>query len=170
MAAALHCKTWTALFTMLLWALLQNRSFKRFFLMVLVTSQGPSPQSSIQCKQRFPWCTVCLVWLALGVREIPYVLPLLQDFPFCCEAVLSERSALFMSVWMSGKDGSKPWRQECILNIYQAHFTTSSLLSVCPLFTLPVPLAPASSLSRIMKLHLSLQIFRLKKGMLGTLY
>ena len=29
-------------------------------------------QSSKQCQQSFPCCTVCLVWLALGAREIPY--------------------------------------------------------------------------------------------------
>ena len=45
-------------------------------------------------------------------------------------AVLLERSALFMSVWMSGKDGRKPWRQECISKINQAHFSASSLLIV----------------------------------------
>ena len=43
-----------------------------FFFTVLVTSLGPSPQSSIQYQQSFPCCTVCLVWLALGTREIPY--------------------------------------------------------------------------------------------------
>ena len=29
-----------------------------------------SPQSSTQCQQTFPCCTVCLVWLALGAMEI----------------------------------------------------------------------------------------------------
>ena len=29
-------------------------------------------QSSTQCQQTFPCCTVCLVWLALGAREVPY--------------------------------------------------------------------------------------------------
>ena len=29
-------------------------------------------QPSTQCQQTFPCCTVCLVWLALGAREIPY--------------------------------------------------------------------------------------------------
>ena len=43
-----------------------------FFLTVIVTSLGPSPQSSTPCQQTFPCCTVCLVWLALGAREIPY--------------------------------------------------------------------------------------------------
>ena len=56
---------------MLLWALLQNGSFRRFFFTVLVTSLGPSPQSSTQCQQTFPWFTVCLVWMALGAREVP---------------------------------------------------------------------------------------------------
>ena len=37
---------------------------------VPVTSLGPSPQSSTQCQQTFPCCTVCLFWLALGAREI----------------------------------------------------------------------------------------------------
>ena len=32
----------------------------------------PSPQYRTQCQQTFPCCTVCLVWLALGAREIPY--------------------------------------------------------------------------------------------------
>ena len=32
--------------------------------------------------------------------------------------VLSERSALFISMWMSGKDGGKPFGQECISTIY----------------------------------------------------
>ena len=73
MGAALHCLTWTTLFTLLLWALLQNRSFKCFpFFALLVTSLGPSPQSSTKCHQTFACCTVCLVWLALGAREIPY--------------------------------------------------------------------------------------------------
>ena len=73
MAAALQCLTWTALFTLLLLALLQNRSSKWFFFFtVLVTSLGPTPQSSTQCQQSFPCCTVCLVWLALGARKIPY--------------------------------------------------------------------------------------------------
>ena len=40
--------------------------------MVPVTSLGPSPQSSTPCQQTFPSCTVCLVWLALGARQIPY--------------------------------------------------------------------------------------------------
>ena len=31
-----------------------------------------SPQSRTLCQQTFPCCTVCLVWLALGAREIPY--------------------------------------------------------------------------------------------------
>ena len=39
------------------------------------TSLGPSQQSSPQCQQTFPCCTVCLVWLALGARKIPYGLP-----------------------------------------------------------------------------------------------
>ena len=38
------------------------------FFTVLVTNLGPSPQSSTQCQQTFSWCTVCLVWLALGAR------------------------------------------------------------------------------------------------------
>ena len=42
-----------------------------FFLTVLATSLGPSPQSSTQCQQSFPCCTVCLVWLALGAWKIP---------------------------------------------------------------------------------------------------
>ena len=72
MAAALHCLTWTALFTLLLLALLQNRSSKWFFFFtVLVTSLGPNPQSRTKCQQTFPCCTVCFVWLELGVREIP---------------------------------------------------------------------------------------------------
>ena len=29
-------------------------------------------QSSTPCQQTFPWCTVCLVWLALGAKKIPY--------------------------------------------------------------------------------------------------
>ena len=29
-------------------------------------------QSSTTCQQLFPCCTVCLVWLALGAREVPY--------------------------------------------------------------------------------------------------
>ena len=29
-------------------------------------------QSSTPCQQTFPCCTVCLVWLALGARKIPY--------------------------------------------------------------------------------------------------
>ena len=33
---------------------------------------APSPQSSTQCQLTLPCCTVCLVWLALGNREIPY--------------------------------------------------------------------------------------------------
>ena len=37
-----------------------------------MTSLGSSPQSSTQCQQSFPCCTVCLVWLALGAREIPH--------------------------------------------------------------------------------------------------
>ena len=41
------------------------------FFTVLVTSLGPSLQSSTQYQQSFPCCTVCLVWLALGAREIP---------------------------------------------------------------------------------------------------
>ena len=40
--------------------------------MVLVTSLGPRPQSSTQCQQIFTSSTVCLVWLALGARQIPY--------------------------------------------------------------------------------------------------
>ena len=44
-----------------------------FFFTVLVTSLGPSPQSSTQCQQTFPCCTVCLVWLALGASEISNV-------------------------------------------------------------------------------------------------
>ena len=35
-------------------------------------------QSSAQFHQRFPCCTVCLIWLALGVRQIPYGLPWCQ--------------------------------------------------------------------------------------------
>ena len=42
------------------------------FLTVPVTSLGPSPQSSTPCQQTFPCFTVCLVWLALGARKIPY--------------------------------------------------------------------------------------------------
>ena len=29
-------------------------------------------QSSTPCQQTFPCCTVCLVWLELGARKIPY--------------------------------------------------------------------------------------------------
>ena len=42
------------------------------FLTVPVTSLGPSPQSSTPCQQTFSCCKVCLVWLALGARKIPY--------------------------------------------------------------------------------------------------
>ena len=45
-----------------------------FFLTVLATSLGPSPESSTQRQQTFPCCTVCLVWLALGAREVPHAL------------------------------------------------------------------------------------------------
>ena len=46
-----------------------------FFLKVLVTSLGPSPQSITQCQQTFPCFTVCLVWPALEAREFPMVFP-----------------------------------------------------------------------------------------------
>ena len=49
-----------------------------FFFTVLVTTLGPSPQSSTQCQQTFPCCTVCLVWLALGAREVDYTLSLVR--------------------------------------------------------------------------------------------
>ena len=52
-----------------------------FLLTVLERSLGPSPQSSTQCQQNFPCCTVCLVWLALGAREIPYVDPAPANSP-----------------------------------------------------------------------------------------
>ena len=39
------------------------------FLTVPVTSLGPSPQPSTPCQQTFPCCTVCLVWLALGLEK-----------------------------------------------------------------------------------------------------
>ena len=42
------------------------------FLRFLVTWLGPSHQSSTQCQQTFRCCTICLVWLALGARDIPY--------------------------------------------------------------------------------------------------
>ena len=29
-------------------------------------------ESSTPCQQTFPCCTICLVWLALGARKIPY--------------------------------------------------------------------------------------------------
>ena len=48
------------------------------FLTVPVTSLGPSPQSSTPCQPTFPCCTVCLIWLALGARKIPYVLPAIE--------------------------------------------------------------------------------------------
>ena len=41
-----------------------------FFLTVLATRLGPSPQSSTPCQQTFPCCTAHLVWLVLGAREI----------------------------------------------------------------------------------------------------
>ena len=41
-----------------------------YFLTILVTSLGPSPQSSTRYQQTYPCCTVCLVWLALLAREI----------------------------------------------------------------------------------------------------
>ena len=70
--AVLHCLSWTAFFTfllLLLWPLLQNRHSKLImFFMVLVTSLGPSPQSSKPCQQSC--CTVCLVRLALWTRKI----------------------------------------------------------------------------------------------------
>ena len=46
--------------------------YAKLFLMVLVTGLGPSPQFSPQCQRILPCCTVCLVWLALGAREITY--------------------------------------------------------------------------------------------------
>ena len=49
------------------------------FFTVLVTSLGPSPQSSTTCQQLLPCCTVCLVWLALGAREVPYATQSLFD-------------------------------------------------------------------------------------------
>ena len=39
---------------------------------VPVTNSMSGPQSSTQCHQSFPCCTVCLVRLALRAREIPY--------------------------------------------------------------------------------------------------
>ena len=55
------------------------------FLTVPVTSLGPSLQSSTPCQQTFPCCTICLVWLALGARKIPYAPPPL--FPEVMEPV-----------------------------------------------------------------------------------
>ena len=45
------------------------------FLAVPVTRLGPSLQSSTPCQQTFSCCTVYLVWLALGARQIPYAPP-----------------------------------------------------------------------------------------------
>ena len=56
---------------LLICSLLQKRSSRLLmFFAVLVTSLGPSPQSSTPCQQNFPCCTACLVWLVLGAREI----------------------------------------------------------------------------------------------------
>ena len=52
-----------------------------FFLTVLATSLGPSPLSSTQFQQSFHCCTVCLVWLALEVRDFPYGVALLVEDP-----------------------------------------------------------------------------------------
>ena len=77
--------TWTVLFTLLLLPLcsvLQNRQSRLsiFFFYGSSNNPGTSPQSSTQCQQTFPCCTVCLVWLALGAREVPHAYPPLVPY------------------------------------------------------------------------------------------
>ena len=70
------------------------------FLMVPVTSLGPSQQSSTPCQQTFPCCTICLVWLAPGAWKIPYALgtltrskkPRFKPIPFKPKPLPNQRS------------------------------------------------------------------------------
>ena len=68
-----------------------------------MTSLGPSPQSSIQCQQTFPWCTVCLVWLALGAREVPYAQGSLK-LALCWSSNQCASACFGHLVWMNEGD------------------------------------------------------------------
>ena len=80
--AAVHCWTWTALFTLLLCSLLQNRQSKLImFFVVLVTSQGTSLQHwlnrrlEVKASGFFPSCPS----LGGGHRKLP-----LHSPSHCC--------------------------------------------------------------------------------------
>ena len=92
----------------------------------LVTSLGPSPQSSTQCQQSFPCCTACLVWLALGAMEIPFGPPWtfegvfflsksLRDEPIALDGIIS---------WLPMSHCTDKW-------IQRFRFTSQFLLENC---------------------------------------
>ena len=74
----LHYTAWHGLFSLHCCCCCSALRFKTvnpgclFFFKVLVTSLGPSPQTSTQCQQRFPCCTVCLIWLATEISYAPH--------------------------------------------------------------------------------------------------
>jgi hypothetical protein len=39
---------------------------------VFRSSRGPRLSDCTECHPTFPWCTVCVVWVAMGAREIHY--------------------------------------------------------------------------------------------------
>ena len=82
------------------------------FLTVLATSLGPSPQSSTQCQQTFPCCTVCLVWLALGAREVPHDGTSLGSSDWCLMSLGNSLGHIFPDnpYWLSTVCTSHPVR------------------------------------------------------------
>ena len=51
---------------------LEGGLFHKRLLLVSCSVSVVVIQSSTQCQQTFPCCTVCLVWLALGATDIPH--------------------------------------------------------------------------------------------------